>query len=376
MISTILILVPGNERGGAATHLVTFANALRESDRLDSFHFLCVGEGPLQAQLERVDGARVTCVSAQLSMAQRALREWVRGKESSVLVHAHGPRMNLLARWAIGRRIPWTTTLHSNIFNDYLGSRWKSVILPRVNRFALQASVGVFVVNPLFGRFLPRKPAFLVPNSVSITPLLEPKLHYERTLREGLGIPIEAPVFGLAARFDPVKDIPTFINAIPLLRHEGVHVVLAGDGAQRGVIQQQVDSLGLRHRVHLLGFLDDVRPFYAGLTAHVLPSTSEGLPSTLLEAGWFDVPNIGSAIPGIEQLIRNGDTGLTFNVGDPTDLARQMNALLDREDLGAAYAQRMKQDVLPNYTPESLVKAYMDGYAQLLPDQWIENNTV
>lgn len=363
----IIVLVAGNERGGAASHILTYAKAAEHSGALKRVQFVLLGQGYLSERLLALVGvSRCTVVPSQFRGAVSALRKLVQ-TVARPIVHAHGPRLNLVARVALGRKVAWTSTIHSHIFNDYTASRWKSMVLPRVNRWALQATVGLFVVNPQYAGFLPGKKSILVPNSIQVDPLPNPRLHYQTALRNRLDIPMKSAVFGMAARFDPIKDIPTLLKALRIMNREDVHVAIAGDGAGRQVIEELIAHLGLNHRVHLLGFLDNIREFYAGLTAHVLPSKSEGMPSSVLEAGSVGIPNIGSDIEGITRLITDGETGLCFQVGDEKALSQQMLRLLDDPDLAQRLASRFLAEVLPNYTPETMLNTYMQGYAQLMP---------
>jgi glycosyltransferase involved in cell wall biosynthesis len=367
MTGHIYVFAAGNERGGAASHLVTLAKTIREADSRYQYTFVMAGDGSLAERLRAVAGTSVIVLNGGLRSIVRGLRELLSGAPRASLLHAHGPRLNLMA-WLATRSIgfPWTSTIHSHIDKDFLASRWKTILLPRVNRMSLRHTVGVFVVNPYFATLIPNKYAVFVPNGLELHNLPKSREEYRRALRERLGISHEAQVIGVAARLDPVKDIATMIKACadPLL--QSVHLAIAGDGQQLQYLIDLSKELRVSDRVHFLGFIDSVQEFYAGLDAHVLASLSEGTPFSVLEAGYLGVPNIGSNIPGITQLVRHEETGLCFEVGDSGQLAKQVARVLQDERFASRLVENFRTQILPKYTPLEMLKAYEEGYDKFI----------
>ncbi|CAM3857835.1 glycosyltransferase [Alicyclobacillus pomorum] len=365
----VLVFAAGNERGGAASHIATLAAVVRERGLQPYFCFGFVGDGPL---VDRTKSQGVTTVVFPSSpwAAVSALRKYIKQRTQPVILHAHGPRLNVLAYLASrSGRNQWVTTVHSNPYKDFLSSRWKTLILTRLNHWCVAHSDGVFVVHPMFGEFFPTSRVLYVPNGISLKPLERDKSAYRLALRRQLNLPEGTPLLGIAARFDPVKDIGTIIRAVPKMRTANAHLVVAGDGEQRQPLEQLVDELGVRDRVHFLGFIDNVLEFYAALDIHVLASHSEGTPFSVLEAGWLGVPNIGTSIPGLTRLLLDGETGRCFPVGDATALAEVADDLFEHPDIAQRLARAFAERIIPEYTPEKMLQAYLDGYEQVLGAQ-------
>lgn len=367
MTGHIYVFAAGNERGGAASHLVTLAKTIREFKSRYQYTFVLTGDGLLAERLRAIDGTSVIVFNGGLRSIIRRLRELLSDASRTSLLHAHGPRLNVMA-WLATRtiRFPWTSTLHSHIDKDFLASRWKSILLPRLNRLSLRHTVGLFVVNPYFATLIPNKSAVFVPNGLELHSLPLSREEYRRALRERLGISRETKVIGVAARLDPVKDIATMIKACVEPSLKSVHLAIAGDGQQLQYLIDLSKELGVSERVHFLGFIDSVQEFYAGLDAHVLASLSEGTPFSVLEAGYLGVPNIGSNIPGITQLVRHEETGLCFEVGDSGQLATQVARVLQDEGLANRLVENFRTQVLPKYTPLEMLKAYEAGYDKFI----------
>jgi L-malate glycosyltransferase len=367
-IGSLHVIFPGNERGGAATHIAAFAEGIVRAKLLANFHFVSVGDGPLLTTMVRLVGpGNVVELPAQPSRALRGLIALMRQAGPHSLWHANGPRLNVMTYLAaVMTRRRWTTTIHSDVRKDFLGSSWKSLVFTRIHSLCLRHVVGGFVGNLQFGQFLSGKSAYFVPNAVDANPLPSPKSVYQRQLKASLNLSDSDFLVGIAARFDPVKDIPTILRAISLLKQPHIHLVLAGDGPQKPELVQLVNTLGIESNVHFVGFLDNIHPYYAGLDAHVLASRSEGAsPFAILEAGCCDTVNIGSDIPGIRNLIQPNVTGLCFPVGDAEWLAEQIQAALVDEELRQSLAFAFRSTVLPNYTTDAMLQAYLYGYKEM-----------
>jgi len=363
-MQNVVVLAAGNERGGAASHLVTLAKAALQESSGVSYHFVCVGDGPLLTRLQEV----TNCVElpASLGPAVRALRNLLRSVHRPI-VHAHGPRLNLIAYLTCrSNAVPWTSTVHSNPYMDFLASRWKTLLLTRLNVFCLRHAVGLFVVNPHFSKYVPNATVVFVPNAINLKRLPEPKAVYEAALRERLHVPDDAFVVGVAARLDPVKNLSTLITAISLVANERVHLAIAGDGAEWEKLHALAEALQITDRVHFLGYIDWVQTFYAGLQVHVLSSRSEGLPFSILEAGHSGVPNIGTDIPSLTYLLQNGVTGLCTPVDDADALAQALMRVQGDATFARALVTSFQEQVLPKYALEKMVAAYERGYSLFL----------
>ena len=128
---------------------------------------------------------------------------------------------------------------------------------------------------------------------------------------------------------------------------EGVALV-AGDawpGEERHerALRELAAALGLRDRVRLVGFRDDVDNVYGAADVVVVPSTRpDPLPNSALEAAAAGCCVVGAAHGGLPEIVRDGETGRLVPPGDPGALAAVLAELAadppQRERLGAAAA--------------------------------------
>lgn len=149
------------------------------------------------------------------------------------------------------------------------------------------------------------------------------------------------------------KGIPVLMEAVALLKKEGVDMNLFFVGTGNAIAQYTEDAkrLGLSH-VFFAGKVSEMAlaGYYAGADMTVLPSTtnSEGFGMVLLESNACGTPTIGSDIGGISQAIVDGETGLLVKPNDVVALASAMLRLLSNADdaqaMGSAGAFRAREE--------------------------------
>jgi glycosyltransferase involved in cell wall biosynthesis len=128
-------------------------------------------------------------------------------------------------------------------------------------------------------------------------------------------------------RLSPEKGLWTLLRGFEQLR--GMRLKIAGTGPLEKELRAYVHDRGLAH-IELVGFVagEDKWQFLRKSRLVVIPSECyEMFPLTLLEAYAAGKPVIASNVGGIGSLVENGVTGLLFKPGDPSDLARQIDAL-------------------------------------------------
>ncbi len=143
------------------------------------------------------------------------------------------------------------------------------------------------------------------------------------------------------------------IDALALLvgRRPGIVLELVGDGPERGRILERARRRGVAEHLRLLGARssEDVQATLAGARAFALPSVRlpsgrmEGIPVALMEAMASGVPVVASRLSGIPELVRDEETGLLVEPGDPQALAAALARLLDDDRLAAELALRARE---------------------------------
>ncbi len=144
------------------------------------------------------------------------------------------------------------------------------------------------------------------------------------------------------------KDFVTLVRAMAALEPGSARLRIAGDGPERAALAAEVGRLGLDESVELLGTRTDVPELLAGADVFVLASDSEGLPMSVLEAMAAGLPVVASAVGGVPELVRDGETGVLVPPRDSAALARALAPIVGdpelRDRLGDAGRRRVERE--------------------------------
>src|SRR5262249_32652436 len=136
-------------------------------------------------------------------------------------------------------------------------------------------------------------------------------------VRRELGIPLDRLVVGVIATLQDKKGHSVLLDAVartPGLEH--VWLMLVGDGALRGALEQHAASLGIRDRVTFCGTRRDLGDVLPAMDIFALPSLWEGLPLALLLAMGAGRPVVATNIAGIPEVVTDRQTGFLVPPGD------------------------------------------------------------
>lgn len=182
-------------------------------------------------------------------------------------------------------------------------------------------------------------------------------------LRRSLGWP-DGPVLLYAGRLSPEKRLVEFLGVFAegvRGRPEGPVLVLAGDGPREGELRAAVERLGLSSRVRLLPATPDVRGLYAAADAFVLPSLSEGLSNSLLEAMASGLAVLASRVGGTREAVEDGRSGLLFDPLDGEQAREKLGRLLDEPGLAARLGARARE-AAESFSMTETVRKYRELY--------------
>lgn len=170
---------------------------------------------------------------------------------------------------------------------------------------------------------LVRAPVAVVPNGVDIEQF-RPGDHDPRRYRP----PRARLAVGFAARLVAQKRPQDFIELAAQLarRRPDVAFLLAGEGSRRAAYQKIADRAGASN-LRFLGYVSDMRAFYAAIDVLVLPSRSEGCPNVVLEAMAMDTVVVASDAAGTVEVLRHGREGLVYPIGDVARLTEMIDDL-------------------------------------------------
>lgn len=139
------------------------------------------------------------------------------------------------------------------------------------------------------------------------------------------------PVILGAGRLAAGKDFITLVKAFASVRKQcQAHLVILGEGKQRGNISRSVKELGIEKDVYMPGYVDNPLAWMANASVFVLSSKWEGLPGVLIEAMAAGCPVVSTRCPsGPAEILENGRYGRLVPVSDYQGLAKAIIATLE-----------------------------------------------
>lgn len=166
-------------------------------------------------------------------------------------------------------------------------------------------------------------------------------------------------VLGSVARLVWFKGLDALIAALPSVVRAcpQVRLVLVGDGPMRAELAQQATALGVHDRVSFLGERQDVERLLPAFDVFTLPSVSEGMPMTILEAMHACRPVVATSVGGVPEVVADGVTGLLVAPRDPAALAAALIRLLGDATLRRAMGRSGRERVEAQFTAAAMVSA-------------------
>jgi len=299
-------------------------------------------------------------------------------EQSADIVHSHGYKSNILL--SLTRRqfpqVCLVTTLHGWTATRAISRlglyRW-------LDQRLLARLDGVVVVNrkmlglPAIARLDAGRVAF-IPNGIANR---EPRHGVEDAadpLRDRL-LALKAQghsVIGTIGRLSPEKNVAAMLGSMARLVREfpDLRLLIIGEGPQEPFLRHEAALRGLKDNIVFAGFRSDAREYLPLLDILALPSLTEGLPMTLLEAMLEGVPVVATRVGEMPHVLQ--DAGQLVEPGDVEDLsqalARTLRDLPVTRDRAAKAVQRIREE----YSVGRMADRYADFYGRILGSRSIE----
>ena len=184
----------------------------------------------------------------------------------------------------------------------------------------------------------------------------------------GIGRPV---TLCYAGQLVPAKGVETLLRALAIVQRKyRASLYLVGDHGVdeyasyvdylRGVAR----SCGLRD-VYFLGWRVDALEIVAASDVLVLPSLSEGVPRSILEAMALGKPVVASRVGGVAGVVEDGDTGLLVEPGDVGGLADRLRRMIADPGLCARMGRRAREVALTRYSLRRNIAGLRAIYAEV-----------
>lgn len=173
-------------------------------------------------------------------------------------------------------------------------------------------------------------------------------------------------VIGVVCALRPEKALPTLVEAFARVHRPGLKLLIVGSGP---VLQ---DLQALASKLHIAGdctfepATSAVTPWLHSIDIFVLPSRSEALSNSLMEAMACGCAVVASKVGGNPELVEHGSTGLLFAPLDAVDLAAQLQILIDQPEARRRMADSGSRKIHENFRLRDAARRMAEIYAEFL----------
>lgn len=358
-----ILQVPANAGyGGMPLHVLTLSKGL--AARGHHIEILSMSSGPMVTEFEKA-GFKVAAVPDMGRKSRRdplSLMRTVQSIRASVarsepeIIHTHGPRASFFMGLALRgqRRIPLVASAHGSFSQFSFGHEREFNLVKRkarelqyrwIDRMTgrcadLFIAVCEATRNDIVERLgVPEAKVVIVHNGIE-----ENRVDAEtvKALRAGFGCEADDRLVVFVGRVAFHKGVTYLADAAESIIKQvpAARFLAVGEGPMEEELKQRAGKPLLAGRLMLAGRRTDAVEIIASSDLLVLPSLSEGLPLTLLEAAMTGKAMVGSNVGGISEVIIDGETGLLVPPRDDRALAAAISRLLadddEREKMGIA----------------------------------------
>ena len=329
---------------------------------------------------ERIEGmgVRVRTLGMKTSLPNPLLvlrlAQWIRESKPDV-IHTWMYHANLVGALAarLAHDVPVVWAIHHNALDPRVDKR-RTMLVNRACAFLSRKFPAHIVCCSEASLRIHKKLSYdaekleVVPNGFDLEQV-KPDPTARVSVREELGIPADALLIGIAARFHPQKDHRNFVRAAARLHKQmpDVHFLLCGLDInwQNPRLAGWIEAAGIRDRCHLLGLRRDVSRLFAGIDIATTASISgEAFPLVIGEAMACGTPCVVTDVGDSALIVEN--TGSVVAPEDPHALAEAWRALIEagpavRRRLGIAARCRVQR----HFALPAIVESYQTIYAQV-----------
>jgi len=163
----------------------------------------------------------------------------------------------------------------------------------------------------------------------------------------------ESPlVIGTVCVLRPEKNLETLLKAFAGVRGRspGMKLAVVGSGPELPQLQALANALGILDDCVFESTTEQVADWLRSFDIFVLPSLSEALSNSLMEAMACGCAAVASNVGGNPELVTDGETGLLFRAGDSDGLATALTTLIENAELRRKLAYAAQEKVRQSFS--------------------------
>ena len=168
---------------------------------------------------------------------------------------------------------------------------------------------------------------------------------------------------GTIAELHKIKGLDILLLAwSKFIKRHPAKLVIVGEGEEREKMENMAQVLGISDSVNFRGFVDNAKMFLSHFDIFCLPSRSESLPYTLLEAGIAGRPVIATSVGGNPEIVETGISGALVPPEDPEALLSSLVLFHDNPRMRDRLGEALKKSTEEKFSFEEMISDTVKAY--------------
>lgn len=355
-----VVFIVRTAQGGMLSHIKTLAGGLK-----DKGYKICVigdidDNTKKLFELQGIDVYRVvfnneTNMVALLKCVRKIRRHLKKIKPD--VIHMHGFIAAFVGRLACGARNKnIVVTIH-----NYMPKGRTSRILMMMERLLMRKTKAYIAVSNALRRYMTEVIGINDDKIVTIYNGIE-----DIMLKDNNDTQSGETVIVSMIRLIPAKGVEYLIKAMTYVNEKVKNSILyiLGDGPYKSFYEKLIDDLNLDN-VKLLGYRNDAKEILSEADLFVLPSLSEGLPVSCIEAMCEKKPVVATSVGGVPEEIIDGENGILVKAGDAKALASAIIAVVSDKNKALLYGQRGYERYKKLFSSDTMIDSTSKLYKKI-----------
>ena len=297
------------------------------------------------------------------------------------IVHTHASKAGALGRKAaFSCGVPIVIhTFHGHVFHSYFG-KLKTLLYKNIERNLAKKSTAIVAISEIQKQELAiehkicdSKKIRVVNLGFDLDQFHQKAIDCRKEVRMELGLTDEIAI-GIIGRLVPIKDHNFFLSVIEQVVQKTKRkfkVFIVGDGSERETINIRVNKLNETYPelIKMCSWEKDIARFNAGLDIICLTSKNEGTPVSLIEAQAANIPVISTDVGGVQDILKDGETGVIVPRGDLNLYVNALVELINNEEKRKMMSQNGWNYVQEKFHYNTLVQNMDRLYSDLLKER-------
>ncbi len=185
---------------------------------------------------------------------------------------------------------------------------------------------------------------------------------------------VDEKVICTVGRLSEEKSHETLLEAFSIVSKDvkNAKLFIVGDGVRKDYLIDITERFSIEDRVVFMGARTDVSVILEKSDLFVLPSLTEGISLTLLEAMAAGKPTVATAVGGNPEVVVHGETGFLVPPKEPEKLAEAITKLLLDSDLASSMGKLGRKRIEEKFNLDSMIKEYEELYEKCLNNKGVD----